>query len=167
MLIKKSRLKRRLPSLRNQDWEKVNVENEKINKLLPNIPTDNITELKELRYSGMKLVCDKISVPLRNSNRNTKPGWEIRLEVQVKKFRQVKMLRREIIREHASKCREEKTKKKAGKSNHATWRDKSKDFGEKRTKRKQRRIRGKGDLHYIDQYILKENNVRQKNMAIA
>ena len=39
------------------------VETEKINKLLPNIPTDNITKLNELIYAGAKLVCDKIGVP--------------------------------------------------------------------------------------------------------
>ena len=75
-----------LPPLRNQDWKKVKVETEKIIKLLPNIPTDNVTELNELIYAGTKLVFDKIGVPLRNTDRNIKPGWGIRLEVQVKKI---------------------------------------------------------------------------------
>ena len=37
----------------------------------------NITELNKLMYAGVKLVCDKIGVPLKNTNRNPKPGWEI------------------------------------------------------------------------------------------
>ena len=35
---------------------------------------DNITEVNELIYAGVKLVSEKIGVPHRNSNRNTKPG---------------------------------------------------------------------------------------------
>ena len=68
-----------LPSLRNQYWKKVLVETEMVNKLLPNIPTGNITELNELVYAGVKLVSDKISKHLRNLNKNTKPGYKIRL----------------------------------------------------------------------------------------
>ena len=70
-MIKK---KTTLPSLRNQDWKKVKVETEKINKLSTHIPKGNITELNALIYAGSKLVCDKISVFLRNPRRNTKHG---------------------------------------------------------------------------------------------
>ena len=45
---------------------------------------DNITELNALIYAEAKLACDKISEPLRNPNRNTKPRREIKLEGQVK-----------------------------------------------------------------------------------
>ena len=58
--------------LRNQDWKNQG-KTEKGNKLFPNISTDCITELNEQIYAGAKLVNDKISVPLGNSNRNTKP----------------------------------------------------------------------------------------------
>ena len=57
-------------------------------KLLPNIPTGNIIELDELIYAGEILFCDKIGVPLKNPNRNTKSGREIRFEGQIKKLRQ-------------------------------------------------------------------------------
>ena len=77
-----------LPFLKNQNWKKVKAETEKIYKLLPNILTDNIAELNKLIYAGVKLVCDRIRVLLRKPNRNTKPGWEIRLEGQVKKLQQ-------------------------------------------------------------------------------
>ena len=36
---------------------------------------DNFTELKKLIYTGEKLVCNKISVPLKNTKRNTKIVW--------------------------------------------------------------------------------------------
>ena len=45
-----------LPSLRKQDWGKVKSETEKVNNLLTNIPTDDITELNDLIYAGAKLV---------------------------------------------------------------------------------------------------------------
>ena len=68
-----------LPSLRNQ-LEEVKVESEKVNRLLTDISTGNITELIKLIYAGVKLVCDKIYVPKRNLKRNTKLGWGTRLE---------------------------------------------------------------------------------------
>ena len=61
-----------LLSLRNQDYKKVKVENEKVNKSLLNIPTDNITELNELIYAGAKLACNKIGVPQMNSKQKYK-----------------------------------------------------------------------------------------------
>ena len=45
-------------------------------------------------YVGTKLVNDKISAPLKNANRNLKPGREIKLEPQIRNLRQqAKMLR--------------------------------------------------------------------------
>ena len=55
---------------------------------------DRITELNELICAGPKVICDKIGIPLRNPNSNTKPGWEIRLG-QIRKLRQqAKLLRK-------------------------------------------------------------------------
>ena len=42
---------------------------------------NNITELNELIYVGAKLVCEKIGIPSKSTK---KPGWEIRLETQIK-----------------------------------------------------------------------------------
>ena len=42
-------------------------------------------ELNKLIYAGTKLLCDKIGVappPKKNTNWNSKPGWEIRREMQ-------------------------------------------------------------------------------------
>ena len=65
-----------LLSLRNKNWDKVKVETEKVNKSLQLNPTKYISELNELFYVGAKIIRDKIGDPLRNKNRNTKPGWK-------------------------------------------------------------------------------------------
>ena len=44
------------PSLGNQDWRIVKSETEKVNDLLTNISTNDITELNDLIYAGAKLV---------------------------------------------------------------------------------------------------------------
>ena len=35
-------------------------------------------------HAGKKQGCDKINIPLRNASRNTRPGWKIRSEGQIK-----------------------------------------------------------------------------------
>ena len=77
-----SEKKIRLPSLRNQDWKIVKAETGKINELLIHISTKNITELNQLIYVGAKLICDKIGVLPKNTNKTSKLGWEIRLDTQ-------------------------------------------------------------------------------------
>ena len=68
----------------------------------------NITKLNELIYAGAKLVCKKIRVPLKNTNRNSKPGWEIRLETKIRNLQQqAKMIKK---RKNAGTC---DTKEKA------------------------------------------------------
>ena len=65
------------------------------NKLIINTYlNNNITELNEVIYAEAKLVSDEIGVPLKNTNRNSKPGWEILLETQIRNLRQqAKMIR--------------------------------------------------------------------------
>ena len=60
------------------------METNKINQVLPHIPTNNITELNELIYAGAKLACEKIGIPLKSKKKKSKPGWEILLETQIK-----------------------------------------------------------------------------------
>ena len=74
-----------LPSLRNIEWKTLKTETNKINHILPYIPTNNITELNELIYAGAKLVCENIGTPSKSTKKQSKPGWEIRLESQIKK----------------------------------------------------------------------------------
>ena len=76
-----------LPSLRHIEWNTLKIETNKINHILPYIPTNNITELNELIYAGAKSVCEKIGIPLKNTKKQSKPGWEIRLETQITKLR--------------------------------------------------------------------------------
>ena len=111
-LIKKNITEKKtsLPSLTKQAWKKVKIETEKVNKLYPNIPTSNITELNELTYERAKLVWDKIGIPLKNPNRNIKHWWEIRLEREVKKLRQqTKELKK---KKRIETCWDKKTKRK-------------------------------------------------------
>ena len=58
---------------------------DKINHILPYIPTNNITKLNELIYAGAKLVCEKTEIPSKSTKKQSKPGWQIRLETQIKK----------------------------------------------------------------------------------
>ena len=89
-----SEKKTTLSSLRSKDWGTVKSETEKVNDLLKNIPTKNITELNDLIYSGAKLVFEKIEVPLETTNKKSKPVWELRLKSQIRKLRQqVKILK--------------------------------------------------------------------------
>ena len=76
-----------LPSLRNIEWKIFKIETNKINHILLYIPSNNITELNELVYAGAKLVCEKIGIPSKGTKKQSKPGWEIRLETQIKKLR--------------------------------------------------------------------------------
>ena len=46
-----------------------------------------ITELNELIYAGAKLVCEKIGILSKSTMKKSQPGWEIRLETQIKNLR--------------------------------------------------------------------------------
>ena len=77
------------------------LETEIKNNSYPNIPTGNISERNELIYTGRKIVDDRISVPLTNPKRNTKPGWKIRLEAKSKKLQQqAKVLKKRNTQEN-------------------------------------------------------------------
>ena len=73
-----------LPSLRNIEWRTFKTETKKQKQVLPYISTNNITELNKLIYAGAKLVCEKIGIPRKCTKKESKPGWEIRLETQIK-----------------------------------------------------------------------------------
>ena len=78
----------------NQDWRTVKSETEKVNNLRTNITTNNITELNDLIYVGAKLVCEKVRIPLKTTDRKSKPGWELRLESQIRKLWQQAKVRK-------------------------------------------------------------------------
>ena len=75
-----------LPSLRNIEWKTLKTETNKINHILPYMPTNNITELNELIYARAKLVCENIGIPSKSTKKQSKPGWEIRLGTQIKNY---------------------------------------------------------------------------------
>ena len=72
-----------LPSLRNVEWKTLKIEANKINHILPYIPTNNLTELNELIDAGAKLVWKKIGIPSKSTKKQSKLGWEVRLETQI------------------------------------------------------------------------------------
>ena len=83
-----------LPSLRNIKWRTLKIQTNKINQILPYISRNNTIELNELTYAGAKLVCEKIGVHSKSSKKQSKPGWEFRLETQIKNLRKLaKMLK--------------------------------------------------------------------------
>ena len=68
-----------LPSLRNIEWKTLKIETNKINHLLPYIPTNNITELDELIYAGANLFVRILGSPQKarrtSKNRGEKLDW--------------------------------------------------------------------------------------------
>ena len=60
-----------LPSLKNIEWKTFNIETNVINHILPNIQTNNITELNELIYVGAKLVYVKIGIPSKSMKKQS------------------------------------------------------------------------------------------------
>ena len=59
-----------------------------MNDLLPNILTNDFTDLDDLIYAGAKLVYEKNRGPLKATDRKSKPRLEHRLESQIKRLRQ-------------------------------------------------------------------------------
>ena len=60
-----------LPSLRNIEWKTLKIEMNKINNILPYIPTNNITELIDLIYAKAKLVCENIGIPSKCTKKHS------------------------------------------------------------------------------------------------
>ena len=63
-------------------------------------------KLSELIYVETKSAWTKISASLKNTNRNTKPRWEIRLEIRIKNL-QAKIMRQ---KKETGICKGEKRK---------------------------------------------------------
>ena len=79
------------------------MESNKINQVLPYISTNNISKLNELIYAGVKLVCEKIGMPLMKHEEKIKTRRKIRLETQMKNLRkQAKMIKQ---RKDTGTCR--------------------------------------------------------------
>ena len=79
--------RKRLPSLRAVDKNKLNIEVQKVNKLLQNIQIDDIATLNDLIYAGAVFVAEKLKM-FKEKIEKSKPAWEHRLEQQVKNLNQ-------------------------------------------------------------------------------
>ena len=67
---------------------------------------NNITELNELIYAGVKLICEKIGILSESTKEKSKPWWEIWLEKQIKNLqKQAKIINQ---RKDAGICRNKK-----------------------------------------------------------
>ena len=108
-----------LPSLRNIEWRTLKIGTNEINQVLPHFPTNNITELNELIYAGAKLVCEKIGIPSKSMKEKSKPGWEIRLETQIKKS--TKTGQNDKTKQRRWNMLEQKGKGNTRKNNSTTW----------------------------------------------
>ena len=72
----------------------------KVNILLKYIPKDNIIKQDEFIYAGVKLVSDKIGITQRNSNRNTKARWKMRIERKILKKTATRNVKRTITQQN-------------------------------------------------------------------
>ena len=117
----------KLPFFRIQDWKKVKVETEKVNKLIPHIPTINITELNKLLYAGAKLADDEIGVPAEQKCKTwmeykaRRTGKEIATAIEDAKERKKRTIR--LVKS---------PNERVDKSDNTTWWDKSKYIDERR-----------------------------------
>ena len=57
-----------------------------MNVLLTSIPTKNTTKLNDLIYKETKLICEKLGVPQKTTDRKLKPGWGIQIRIADKKI---------------------------------------------------------------------------------
>ena len=117
-----------LPSLRNIEWKTLKIETNKMNYILPYIPTNNMTELNELIYAGAKLVCENIGIPSKSTKKQQKPGWEIKLESQIKKTTKTSP----NDEERRWNKRVEEGTGHMGKNNSTTWGNKPENTGQRR-----------------------------------
>ena len=73
-------------SSRNIESRTLKTETFKINQVLLCISMNDITELNELISAGPKLAYEKIGILSKSTKKESKPGWKIRLETQIKKI---------------------------------------------------------------------------------
>ena len=89
-----------------------------------NISTYDITELNDLISAGEKLLCEKIGIPLKTTDRKWEPGWELRLESAIKRLRQKARKPKQNIKKYSVQ-----TKSTATRTKNKTWEDQVKNTG--------------------------------------
>ena len=136
-------VKTTLTSLRNIEWRRLKTETNKINQIIPYISTNNITDLNDLIYAGAELVCEKIGVPSKSTKKPSKPGWEVRLETQIRNLRkQAKMVKQK----DPGICGKGMEKTTREKNNSTTWRNKPEGSGERKETKEISTIQTKQDI---------------------
>ena len=79
------------------------------NRLIDKYPDKRYHRVKRFIYTGAKLVGEKIVLPLKTTDRKSKPGWELKLKSLIK--RQARILKRNI-KKLKQKIKLEKTNQK-------------------------------------------------------
>ena len=123
-------VKSTLPLLRNIKWRTLKTETNRINQMLPYISTNNISELNDLINAVAKLVCEKIGVPSKSTEKQSKPGWEVRLETQIKK--KSTKTGQILKQKDPGICGKRMKKTTREKNNSTTWGNKPEGSGERR-----------------------------------
>ena len=68
--------RKRLPSMRAVDKNKLNIEVQKVNKLLQNIQIDDLTKMNDLIYAGAVFIAEKFNM-FKEKTKKSKPAWEL------------------------------------------------------------------------------------------
>ena len=103
----------------------------------------------ELVYAGTKLVWENIRVLFKNTNKKSKPGWEIQLEIHIRNLRtQANMIKQ---RKNIGICSDKQ--ETATQENITTWGNKPESTNERR---KNKKIWRKGKTKQTKQDIPKQ-----------
>ena len=115
------------------------------------ISTNDISELNDLIYAGAN--CEKVGVPSKSTKKQSKPGWGVRLAMQIKKSTICK-IRPKMIKQtkDAGICRNKK-EKATQKNNSTTWENEPECSSERR---KTKEISAKGKTIQTKQDIPKQ-----------
>ena len=104
------------------------METNKINQVLPYISTNNITDLNELIYAGVKLVCEKVGIPSKCMKKKIKTRMGNSTGNADKKS--TKTSQNDKTKEDDVTCTYTKEKTIQEKNNNTTWGNKPESPGE-------------------------------------
>ena len=79
------------PNIKNVEWKKLKIENEKVNNLTENIKTKNLTDLNYLLTAADIVIVERLEVKQKSENgrrskSNKDPWWKRRLEKSIKEW---------------------------------------------------------------------------------
>ena len=126
-------MKTTLLSLRNIEYRTLKTETNRINQMLPYISTNDITELNDLIYAGVKLVYEKIGVPTKKYEETVKTRMGSSTGNPDKKSTKTSQNGKT---ERSWNRWEENWKDNTRKNNSTTWGNKPEGSGERRETKK-------------------------------